>query len=348
MSNGNRASGHQKEQSKTEDTQRMGTIIGPSMMGDQSHRWRVSFHTSHMSGTIGPEETFECTYMSQDAPFKGFGKTGARYKNGQQVYCTRANDTQEWVIIGAVPNSVGEGGMTDPDHQRVGSHPEGMALHGTGPKCEDISDFMREAINTGPLQRIDAVTATNLKAEFGPGKIIQNTGQKTDMIKDNETRTKRLLKECKEEGRYAPKGQQQQVNKSIGAWAFANADMVDPGKAIQKLVGKQGELIPNALQMIQNLKNHVQSGAAGVPALNAVGGGGLVSQALAGAASARSGQSEPKKKEEDPLEKQLCEEFKKAFPGQECTVASGENTPAFEAWKKDFMLTLRLQQGIIS
>jgi hypothetical protein len=338
------STGHQKENAKTEDLTRMATVICPSEE-KQSHRWCLSFHTSHNSGTVQPSDTFEASYSATDAPFKGYGKTGGRYKKGQQVMVTRVNDTQEWVITGAVPNSIGEDDPAQSDNVLTASHPTGMALLGSSDGPGSLTHFATQVMGPitggrGALQKTTHDIATNI--QFVDNVLKKALAGPNDPVIHSATTAFRNLRPA-QKGRYAAKEIAGQINKSIGAFAFNNANMTDPTAAIKQLVGKAGELIPNAQSMIENLKKSVAGGAP-TSAVAAVGGLQLVQQALSGIAMARAGQSDT----EEELTDWLCELYVQIFPGAECKQPNGTDTPAFQKWKKDYMLELRRQQGMLT
>ena len=315
------------------------TIVSVKGKGnEQSGRYQVQLHVSQDSGTTNPKDTIEVGYLSQDAPFNGFGHTGARYKIGQTVLL-QATGQQGYIIAGGVPNAVSEEGKND--HTLTASHPKGLAslLHrasakvGSLPKAysKDLKGLLKQAET---FQAMSVEDAVRFRSELESAARKATRGG-TDPIKDLEGRVRRVLRDGKEMGRYAAVAKN--VNKSIGSFSFDKADMKNPTKYMQKLLGKKAELIPNAFAMMEKLKQAAKNGIP-IDAIKAVGGAQLIQQALAGAAQMRSEQSG----KEIDLDEYLCILYKELFSNLECTDENGKHTPEYLVWKKAYLLALKL------
>jgi hypothetical protein len=122
--------------------------------------------------------------------------------------------------------------------------------------------------------------------------------------------------------------------KSIGGNASKDGSIKDPTAYIKKLLGKKGELIKGAQQMMEKLKS---AGAAGLPisGAGAVGGLGNWQGALASVASSQASQQSEDKDESD----YLCELFKTLFPDFPCRI-DDIDTEQFRKWKREYLAAL--------
>ena len=125
------------------------------------------------------------------------------------------------------------------------------------------------------------------------------------------------------------------IPKSIGGFSTLLGSIKDPTSFIKKNLGKDGEMIPNAFQMIEKLK---AAGAKGSPinAAAAVGGAALVRKALAGIAQSQSQQQGTEEDEDDIL----CVIFKELFPDFECRI-DDQMTEVFRKWKREYLAKLQ-------
>ena len=332
------------DSSRTETPFILATVIEVKAKdGKQSNRYQVQPHVGQDSGTVKPEDTIEVSYIDQAAPHYTLGHTGTRYKKGQTVMLYRMGQ-QEFMIMGALPNSVPDEGQND--HTINSSHPKGLSkwLHRIAPKVgslpkaylEDMKGLLGSAETFQSMLPRDVVKLrTELEARF---RMAKRMGK--DPIKDLEGIVRRVLREYKELGRYAATAKN--VNWSVGGFSIDKGDLKNPTKYIMQLIGKKGELIPNAFDMMEKLK---ASGKAGTPisAPNSVGGIGLIQQALAGVAQIRSQQAN---NQFDLLE-YLCMLYEELFAPLKCKDENGKFTPAFEKWKKEYMLLLNIQQELV-
>lgn len=126
------------------------------------------------------------------------------------------------------------------------------------------------------------------------------------------------------------------VPDSIAALAKIKGDLLNATKYIDQLLGKAGELIPQALRMTQELQKKAK--AAALEAANElVGGSQLVSQALAGISQMVSqATSEGKKSQKEVTTAALdalCALYEE-ITGLNCSF-NGVLTKEFLAWKKE-------------
>lgn len=311
--------------------------------GQQSGRYQLQFVQAQDSGTTNPEQTSEAVYPKKDAPFYGIGKTGADFINGQTVYVQIDEGGQEPVIVGALPNAIDndkKGDVTQNASWATGLS-QWLSRVGTDPKT--LSKTYKETFssilgNVNTFQDLKPNNVIKLRSEL-EGAIKRATRSGKDPIEDIKGTVRAALEGGIEKGRYAAIGKN--INKSIGSFAFKKSDMKDPVKYIQNTLGKKGELIPNAMQMIQNLKATVKSGSP-TSMISSVGGSELINKALAGINMIR---SERANNEVDLMD-YLCELYEELFPGLECKI-NNEFTPGFLKWKKEYLLALRTEQGLI-
>ncbi len=315
--------------------------------GSQSGRYQIQRQIAQDSGTTSPEQTTEAVFVKPDAPFHTMGKTGTDFINGQTVYIMYPDDEngdggQEPIIIGSVPNAEEEGKN---DTAKNASWTTGISqwLQRTGTDPKTLSKAYQETYSSvlggvNTFQDLKPANAVKMRSQL-EAAIKKATRSGKDPIKDLEGTVRSVFKGGIEKGRYAATAKS--INKSIGSFPFDAGDLTDPGKFIQSKLGKAGELIPNAMSMIQNLKSAVKSPGS-ISALSSVGGADIVQKALAGIANIK---SESANNEFDLLA-YLCELYEELFPGLDCKL-NGEFTPAFEKWKKEYLLALRTEQGLV-
>ncbi len=128
----------------------------------------------------------------------------------------------------------------------------------------------------------------------------------------------------------------------IGPFPFNSGDMTDPVKYIQSKIGTKGEIIPNALQMSQTLK---QIGLKGlnIDSLSSVGGLGNITGALSGISSLISSKSKANtdKEEAEDLEAQLRQLYRELFE-KEPLNSQGLETEDYKKWKAEYLSNVDL------
>jgi len=271
----------------------------------------------------------------KDGASFGLGSSpGHNILNGSVVTCSRRGQ-QEFKVTGVVAASTSEvtGGkdrvieaspghglswtLADDGHPFMqGSEPEGSSewtvRHGESVNINDVS----------PAGSLKAKTVKQeKKGTDADGKIMEKVAK-------NGKNPLRGHKKMKTAGSLP-------LPKSIGGLSTLLGSIKDPTAFIKKNLGKAGEMIPNAFQMIEKLK---AAGAKGSPinAAAAVGGAALVRKALAGIAQSQA-QQQGKEEDEDDI---LCVIFKELFPDFECRI-DDQMTEVFRKWKREYLAKLQ-------
>lgn len=184
----------------------------------------------------------------------------------------------------------------------------------------------------GGVRNLDDVTretAKKVKHSTNENKSVLPSGE-PDLIKHFGDLMKNPLRDYKEE---PSAGKKQGIPQSVGGFPTKGGNIKDPSQYIKGLLGKKGELIPNAFKMIENLKKH---GAKGTPldGASSVGGLDLINKALAGVAQQQSFQQGV---DDDDF---LCTLFKELFPDFQCRIDDVE-TEVFREWKIKYLASLQ-------
>jgi len=140
------------------------------------------------------------------------------------------------------------------------------------------------------------------------------------------------LKNRTEKSRLA--GKKDNLPKTVGDASTRKGSIKDPTAFIKKVLGKKGEMIPNAFKMMENLKKAAKSGSP-INAASAVGGAALIRKALAGITKSQSEQQGTEDEEDF-----FCTLFKELFPDFECRIDNQE-TEVFRKWKIDYLAALQ-------
>jgi len=134
---------------------------------------------------------------------------------------------------------------------------------------------------------------------------------------------------------------------SIAGFPRIKGSLLNATKAIQQLLGKKGEIIPNELSMILELQQKAKSGGI-YKQTTTVGGIGNITQAIAGIMSLvnKIKGNDPKKKETDEELSELelfLRALYKEMTGQVATDENGNETPQYKIWKKEMLQLLQKQ-----
>ncbi len=263
----------------------------------------------------------------------GYGKfPGQELRPGQHVMIAPMGE-QSGLVLTSIPDAktTPEGG-SDP---AMGSFPPIDKLF-AAVKTGDIPDGVKQSLEKifqgkdyiRDITKDEAITAIKQFYRDNRGDITSG-GRKVI-----ETVTKEMKNPLRDDQKQGTPGSHKNLPQSIGAFATKAGSLKDPTSFIQSVIGKKGELIPNAFQMIQNLKS---TGASGNPfsASEAIGGAGLAQGALAGIANKQAQQQNEPVDEDD----YLCELFQELFPDFPCRI-NDIDTEQFRQWKREYLLAL--------
>ena len=128
----------------------------------------------------------------------------------------------------------------------------------------------------------------------------------------------------------------------IGSFPFNAGDMTDPVKFVQSKIGTKGEIIPNAIQMTQTLKQ-IGQGGLNIDSISSVGGLGNITGALSGISSLISSKSKSNtdKEEAEDLEAQLRQLYRDLF-NKEPLNTKGLETEDYKKWKAEYLSNVDL------
>jgi len=183
--------------------------------------------------------------------------------------------------------------------------------------------------NVRDLNDITRDNAEKVKHKTNENKSVVPSGE-SDLIKRFGEMMKNPLRDFKEE---PSAGKKQGIPQSVGGFPTKGGDIKDPSKFIKGLLGKKGEMIPNAFQMIENLKKHAAKGTP-LDGAESVGGLDLLNKALAGVAQ---NQARQQGVDDDDF---LCTLFKQLFPDFQCHI-NGVETEVFREWKIKYLANLQ-------
>lgn len=143
------------------------------------------------------------------------------------------------------------------------------------------------------------------------------------------------------------KSQKEKSPETLGGYAREVGDLLNATKAIKQLLGKKGEIIPNALKMMESLQQQAKAGSI-VNSTSMVGGMGNITGAIMGILQLAKNKKKntPKKKEDDELDllELLLRQLYRELTNQEPLDDKGEETLEYKNWKVEYLKALELEQ----
>lgn len=318
--------------SKIESTFWRGLCVGPTMKnGEQVLNAHNVIPLEFINQPDAAQKAISCVIGGGGN--NGRGATPGQILVAGDLVMVYAAGEQSGVVMNKIPGTtpVEEGGdgygsgsfplLSDMvDTLKTGELPEGIKK--TQLKITPGKEYLRDINNQ------DAINSIIQSFRDNRGDISAGTRK---IVEKAHKTMKNVLRQ---EQRQGSPGKHKILPKSIGSHSTQKGSVTDPTSFIKNLLGKQGEMISGAQEMMEKIK---AAGAAGktISASDAVGGVSKWQNALASIANKQASQQNQQKDEDD----YLCELFRELFPDFPCRIDDIE-TEQFRKWKREYLAAL--------